>query len=317
MAWPAVKKIFTAASFPKYLSGIEPPAWCKFVTVHNTGAPDLKTYAGYAERKNPISDAQWLTNLEGYYKGLKWNGGPHLFITPNSQGICVFNDLTKTGTHSPSWNRQSIGVEIVGDFDHDAFDGGTKSNVIAALAALHAWLDLQPDTIRFHKEDAATTHKDCPGKHVVKADLIRAVKAKMGVAMPLGIMSVSDGEDDDHAAQVEVEPQDTVEAPPAAKIVTTRTVAGVGAGILTGGQLVQSVVGPAGEIVDQVTDVFDKSGQVISVTKNVISVPKPGFWYGALHFITSPAFIVCTVIAIAAAWTLVWFWQRHHPKAVS
>jgi uncharacterized protein YgiM (DUF1202 family) len=33
--------------------------------------------------------------------------------------------------------------------------------------------------LHFHKEDPETTHKSCPGKNVVKSDLIKAVQAEI------------------------------------------------------------------------------------------------------------------------------------------
>ena len=181
MAWAGiVNRAFTAETVGPYLRTLKRPSFVKFVVVHNTGAPSLKTYRGYANRANPISDAQWLRNLEGYYRDQqKWSAGPHWFVTPNPVGILAFTPSTVRGTHSPSWNAESLGVEMVGDFQSESFDAGVQRNVIALLAELHIWLDISPDTIRFHREDVNTTHKDCPGKNVVKSALIAAVKAKV------------------------------------------------------------------------------------------------------------------------------------------
>jgi hypothetical protein len=312
MSWPALKKSFDAGSFADYLATITPPPWCKFVTVHNTGAPDLKTYLGYAKHKPPISDVQWMGNLEGYYKGLGWNGGPHLFITPNYPGILVFNDLTKYGTHSPSWNRVSIGVEIVGDFDKDAFSGGTKANVIAALAALHSWLGLDPSTLRFHKEDTATTHKDCPGKNVVKSALISAVRAAMGGGAPVGMadISIADGANDDHPEQVATPAVDPTKIDKVS--VAARTAAGGAVAAPVAAEVAKSLTGQVNDIADQVTQTVDKSGNVIATTKHVIAVAKPGFWNGLLHTMTSPEFLIFVILFMGAAWAGVYFWQRAH-----
>jgi uncharacterized protein YgiM (DUF1202 family) len=91
-----------------------------------------------------------------------------------------------TGTHSPSWNAISWGIETVGEFETDPFTGPVRDNLIAALAILHAAAGLQPRPyelgvrgLHFHKEDRATTHKTCPGRHMVKADLVADVEAKI------------------------------------------------------------------------------------------------------------------------------------------
>jgi len=94
---------------------------------------------------------------------------------------------------------------------------------------------------------------------------------------------------------------------PASTAVTTRTAAGTAAAVVTGGQLAQSIVGPANDMADQFTSTVDKSGAVITAAKQVVAVPKSGFWFGVLSAVTSPTFIICALLAIAAAWAfLVW-----------
>jgi len=66
-----------------------------------------------------------------------------------------------------------------------------KDNLIACLAILHSRIGLNPADFKlgvrglhFHKEDVATTHKDCPGKNLIKADLVAAVVAHMNKDNP-------------------------------------------------------------------------------------------------------------------------------------
>lgn len=181
MAWAGIiNRAFTADTVGAYLRSLPRPSFVRFVVVHNTGSPSLATYRGYANRKNPISDAQWLRNLEGYYRDQqKWHAGPHWFVTPNKAGLLAFTPSTVPGVHSPSWNSQSLGVEMVGDYQSESFDAGVQQNVVALLAELHLWLGLDPGTMRFHREDPGTTHKDCPGKNVNKERMIADVRAKM------------------------------------------------------------------------------------------------------------------------------------------
>lgn len=54
-----------------------------------------------------------------------------------------------------------------------------RENAVDALAILHRWRGLDPTTLRFHKEDPKTTHKECPGKHVDKRDMIDRITARM------------------------------------------------------------------------------------------------------------------------------------------
>jgi hypothetical protein len=187
MAWKGiVGKSFTPDGFAAYVAGLKFNAWRpRFIVCHNTSAPDTKTWQGWQARKPPISDEKWMQNLVGYYRDdQKWSSGPHLFVTPGA--INVFSPLTGPGTHSPSWNAVSWGIETVGEFERDPFNGPVRTNLIAALAVLHAAAGLQPRPyelgvrgLHFHKEDPKTTHRSCPGRNMVKADLVTAVEAKI------------------------------------------------------------------------------------------------------------------------------------------
>jgi len=181
-----VGKSFSPDAFEKYVASLKFGLWRpKFVVVHNTSAPDLKTWQGWQARKPPVTDEKWAQNLVGYYRDQQhWQAGPHLFVTPG--GILAFSPLTGPGTHSPAWNSISWGVETVGEFEREPFAGPVRDNLIAALAILHAAAGLSPlpyqrgvRGLHFHKEDPVTTHKSCPGKNMVKADLVAAVQAEI------------------------------------------------------------------------------------------------------------------------------------------
>ena len=184
-----VARVFTHDQFRAYVQGLSMPSWAKFIVVHNTSAPDIKLYRDDWMKRGPSrwTPELWLRNLTSYYKGLGWNGCPHLFIPPAPNQILVLNALTAPGTHTPSWNRFSIGVETVGEFEREPFQDPTRDNLITALAVLHQKLGLRPDGfslgvsgLHFHKEDSATTHKTCPGRNMVKKDVVDRVLAAMG-----------------------------------------------------------------------------------------------------------------------------------------
>ena len=145
-----------------------------FIVLHNTASPSL------AQRPDGLTQ-QHIKNLEGFYRDTqKWSAGPHLFI--DDRQIWVFTPLTVSGTHSPSFNKVALGIEMLGNFAAESFltDRGNqvRQNAIAAVATLCAVLGLDPDTLKLHKEDTKTTH-DCPGKNVDKAKFIADVKALM------------------------------------------------------------------------------------------------------------------------------------------
>jgi hypothetical protein len=172
-----VGKGFAPDDFANYVHGLRWASWRPhFVVLHNTGAPSL------AQWLSGPPPAQRIASLEHYYRDqLGWSAGPHLFVAPDL--IWVFTPLTVPGVHSPSWNLLSWGVEMVGDYSAEAFDEGkglqVQHNAIAALAALHEALGIDPASLRLHREDPRTTHKDCPGDHVDKAAVIAAVQAAL------------------------------------------------------------------------------------------------------------------------------------------
>jgi hypothetical protein len=169
-----VGKSFTANAFDDYVRELVMDDWKPtFVVLHNTSEPRLTQW-------HSTPGDQRMRNLEEYYRNPDprtgkppWSAGPHLFIADDL--IWVFTPLTTSGVHSPSWNAVSWGVEMVGEYDEELFDEQVRNNTVAALATLHAKLGLDPRGLRFHKEDPKTTHKDCPGKHVVQSDVIQRV----------------------------------------------------------------------------------------------------------------------------------------------
>ena len=173
---PIVGKAFDAEGFAAYCATLKWDKWKpSFIAIHNTGNPDLAMRPKGFEQKH-------MGFLEHYYKvEQKWRAGPHLFVDDNK--IWVFTPLTTQGRHSPSWNEIAIGVEMLGNYNKDSFSSGrglaVRRNAVRAVAALSKALGLSPDTIRFHKEDTATTHKECPGKNVSKAEFVAEVKAAM------------------------------------------------------------------------------------------------------------------------------------------
>jgi hypothetical protein len=73
---------------------------------------------------------------------------------------------------------------MVGDYSTEPFGPAVRGNAVSALAGLHQLVGLDPHTLHFHKEDPKTTHKDCPGKNVIKPDMIQAVIDRMAANEP-------------------------------------------------------------------------------------------------------------------------------------
>jgi hypothetical protein len=154
-----------------YVQAIDLSQWSpSFVVLHNTSIPSI------AQRPNGFT-SQHMINFCQYYSGMDWHAGPHAFVDQN--GVWIFSPLSAPGVHSPSFNRISWGIEQLGEFDNEPYDSGPgaaiRDNAVFLMAALHVKAGLDSHTLRFHKEDPKTTHKDCPGRNCQKEDVIQRV----------------------------------------------------------------------------------------------------------------------------------------------
>ena len=167
-----VGESFSAVEFDAFCHTLQWTTWRpSFVVLHNTAAPAL------AQRPIGLTQ-QHIRDLEAFYRDTQgWSAGPHLFIDDHQ--IWAFTPLTTSGVHSPSWNKVALGIEMLGDYETEAFNAGrglqVRSNTVEALATLCAVLGLAPETMKIHREDPLTTHA-CPGKNVRKLEVIQQVQ---------------------------------------------------------------------------------------------------------------------------------------------
>ena len=178
MAWADFNpKALTRDQFAARIAALNWSSWKPVgIVLHNTAAPTLAQWA----ESGPKHDAR-IKNLQSYYEGLGWHGGPHWFISRD--WLNEFNNPLRRGTHSPSYNATHFGIEMVGDYAKEEFNSGdgakVRDNSVFAMAVLCRKFGWDPaKVIKLHKEDPKTTH-DCPGKKVIKADIIARVKAIM------------------------------------------------------------------------------------------------------------------------------------------
>lgn len=169
----------TIAECQAHIDQIELRPWrASAICIHNTGAPDLKSWLGYPVDKR-------LQNIKAYYEGPpnNWHSGPHFFVDPIH--IIPFTPMNQKGTHSPSFNGTHIGIECVGNYDKDDDDVGPgldmKRNMIALVGMLCERIGINPAKLAMHKDDPSTTH-DCPGKDLYedRQKIIQAVLEWMG-----------------------------------------------------------------------------------------------------------------------------------------
>jgi len=162
MSIPFVGKRFTPEAFKEYIKTINFTNFKpEFVTMHHTAAPSL------AQRLTGFSE-QHLQNLLHYYQEtLGWNGAPHIFIDDRSDGIIVFQRLDKRGVHAVSFNHNSWGLEMLGNFDsHSEFYSARGQKIFhlacECIAIMDEKIGVAAKTLRFHRDDPKTS-KTCPG----------------------------------------------------------------------------------------------------------------------------------------------------------
>jgi hypothetical protein len=184
MSFLAEPKGYTPTEFAAFVESLEWNGWRpKFVTLHNTAVPTLAEWldSGHAAQQRIEGQRHYERDI------LHWHSGVHLFVAPNL--IWNLCDLSDAGVSVSCWNHLTLGIEMIGDFATEAFDAGpgaqVRDNAVAAMAILHRKLGLRPDRYRvgvsglhFHKE-CSRDHHDCPGRNVVKADVVARVLARM------------------------------------------------------------------------------------------------------------------------------------------
>jgi hypothetical protein len=176
-----VNQFFTEREFAKYMKKTvtgtlrQPGHWRpNLIVLHNTDIPTLAMRPDGFSKQNMIALDQYYGVRQG------WSAGPAAFI--DQRGIWIFTGFTEPGVHSPSWNATSWGIEQLGNFDTEKYDSGdgvlVRSHTIAVLAILSIAGDIPLDntTLRFHKEDKATTHRHCPGAACMKQGILDDVE---------------------------------------------------------------------------------------------------------------------------------------------
>lgn len=183
MSYTNVGRVWSLESFDAYLNSVEKPSWCKAVCLHHTAAPSL------VMRPQGLL-SQHIRNMEEFYKSKGWSAGPHFFTDENE--IFGMTPPNLKGIHAVSFNANSIGIEVLGDYDSEFHDKGRGlecwKTAAAATAKLLKWLNLDANysTVKFHREDP-TTKKSCPGNRVQKPwvlDLINAFNNTPTVIKP-------------------------------------------------------------------------------------------------------------------------------------
>jgi hypothetical protein len=172
MSFSSVGQSWNPEGLERYLSGIPTPAWARAVTLHHTAAPSL------AQRPGGLTD-QHVINIRDFYKGKGWQSGPHFFV--DDRRIMGMTPVNEKGIHAVSFNGNSIGIEVLGDYDNESPLTGRGlicwRNAALATSALLEWLGVGPNqhTVLFHRDDPKTS-KTCPGNLVAKDWVMKLIK---------------------------------------------------------------------------------------------------------------------------------------------
>jgi len=206
MSIPFIGKRFSLAEFEAYLETIN---FSRFkpvgVTIHHTWNPNLRN------RPNGLEDSH-LQNLKTFYENKGWRGGPHIFIDDQYKGIIVFQRLDRRGTHAISFNRNTWGLEMLGNFDSSSefksvrgqkiynLTIATTQLLLAKLGAFPAGIN---EAVKFHRDDPLTS-KSCPGKQVSKTDFLNQLKELAQIESSSGITITVEGQPNKVFSNVEI-----------------------------------------------------------------------------------------------------------------
>lgn len=160
MSFADVGKVWGVSAFTDHLKTVD-LSWARGITMHHTAAPSLK------QRPEGLRISH-IENIANYYRTkLGWSSGPHLFIDEDQ--IFGMSPLGARGVHARSFNRDHIGIEVLGDYDsEDPFNGRGLQCWETAAAAVGRILNAagwRIEAVNFHRDDPKTG-KTCPGTRV-------------------------------------------------------------------------------------------------------------------------------------------------------
>lgn len=105
----AIGEGFTVQAFKRYVSSVVFHGWKpQFVVLHHTVIPTIQQW-------HAMTGETATTRLSEFFKGRGWKGAYHVLIADDL--VWLLTPLDRQGVHSPSWNRMSFGVSMIGNYD--------------------------------------------------------------------------------------------------------------------------------------------------------------------------------------------------------
>lgn len=190
--WDA--KQFNLQEYEAYLHTLADPSWVKGITLHHTWKPTQSQWLGMRSMAALARYYQYqVVNPDGS-KG--WPAGPQLFLclgapNPADDGIFQGTPVNRPGVHAGACNKDHIGIEVVGDFDHAKYSTALSELVTSVIASTCRWAGLAATQVIGHRDCGSP--KTCPGSAIIMSDVQKLVLAKLddgiwdlwGTAYPL------------------------------------------------------------------------------------------------------------------------------------
>lgn len=175
-AWD-IKHYPTVADYQAALLPFSKPAWIKGITIHHTWKPTRAEWQG----KNTMEF------LGRFYQQKGWSAGPHLFLAadthgPFTDGIWAGTPLAVQGVHAGKCNDDHIGVEVVGNYDVEAWPANVARLVYDVLVLLMRWGKIAPGQVHGHRE--CLPNKSCPGSRIIMEQVRKKLEDMLTPPIP-------------------------------------------------------------------------------------------------------------------------------------
>lgn len=184
---------FPAQGMPPFINRmLSLPEWASYVAGYDFGpvAPTrLVLHHTYIPNQSQWQGLTSMRGMQSYYAGLGWTAGPHIYAGPD--GIWLATPMSQIGIHAGTGNSgyaggklwYSIGLEMVGYFDHERPQGAVWEHAKAVMGALSKRLNIAPrELISFHRD--YTNQKSCPGWAMTKEWVFGEVEAWLNNQTP-------------------------------------------------------------------------------------------------------------------------------------
>ncbi len=101
-----------------------------------------------------------------------WDDIGYHFIVSRLGDVVSCRDLNIEGAHVLGFNRDSVGICLLGNFDEEFLSDKQKYSLIELLEKLAKRFNIDKNNIKFHRDFPNVT-KSCPGKNIKRELIIK------------------------------------------------------------------------------------------------------------------------------------------------